>query len=342
MPARGQRVLVATMRDEAPFILEWLAYHRLIGFDHIVVYSNDCWDQTAELLDAVASRLGFVTHFDNSRPTGHVQGSHHDPQRRAYQRAWMLPVVRDAEFIMVLDADEFLNIHTGNGTLGALIAAAPPFDAISLTWRLFGTSGHIAFEDRPVIEQFTRCRPDKRPSEVRKWGVKTLFRPHLVEKLGVHRPYHIRSVRDGTRALRWVNGSGKDVFDRYRESHWFAMAESHGRDLAEVNHYAIKSSEAFLMKKRRGSANSTDADRLGLEYLRLYDHNEVEDHSIQRHLPALKAMLARWMQDVPDLRELHEAAVFFHKTIAAELQARLTATSPDFLSRLGLLSTERG
>ena len=32
------------MRNEAPFILEWIAYHRAIGFDDFLIYSNDCSD----------------------------------------------------------------------------------------------------------------------------------------------------------------------------------------------------------------------------------------------------------------------------------------------------------
>ncbi|MEL7000367.1 MAG: glycosyltransferase family 2 protein, partial [Pseudomonadota bacterium] len=42
------------MRNEAPYVLEWVAYHRIIGFDHIVVCTNDCDDNTPALLDAIA------------------------------------------------------------------------------------------------------------------------------------------------------------------------------------------------------------------------------------------------------------------------------------------------
>lgn len=42
--------LFSAMKNEAPFLLEWVAYHKAIGFDRIVIYSNDsdaarqsCW-----------------------------------------------------------------------------------------------------------------------------------------------------------------------------------------------------------------------------------------------------------------------------------------------------------
>ena len=37
---RPEVVLVSAMRNEGPFILEWLAYHRVIGIGRIVVISN--------------------------------------------------------------------------------------------------------------------------------------------------------------------------------------------------------------------------------------------------------------------------------------------------------------
>lgn len=35
-----------TMDYEGPYLLPWLAYHRLIGFDHVLLYLDDC-DGTA-------------------------------------------------------------------------------------------------------------------------------------------------------------------------------------------------------------------------------------------------------------------------------------------------------
>lgn len=40
--------LVATAKDEGPFVLEWVAYHRLAGFDPIIIYQNDSTDGTAD------------------------------------------------------------------------------------------------------------------------------------------------------------------------------------------------------------------------------------------------------------------------------------------------------
>jgi hypothetical protein len=49
-------VLLSTMKNEAPFILEWVAYHRAIGFDRIKIVPEESDDGTTDLLDALAGQ----------------------------------------------------------------------------------------------------------------------------------------------------------------------------------------------------------------------------------------------------------------------------------------------
>ena len=41
---------VTTLRNEAPFIVEWVAHMRAIGVTDLLVYTNDCDDGTEALL----------------------------------------------------------------------------------------------------------------------------------------------------------------------------------------------------------------------------------------------------------------------------------------------------
>lgn len=43
---------ICTVKDEAPYILEWIAWHRLVGFDKIIIAQNSSTDGTVELLEA--------------------------------------------------------------------------------------------------------------------------------------------------------------------------------------------------------------------------------------------------------------------------------------------------
>lgn len=336
MSQKNSRVIVATMKDEGPYILEWLAYHHVIGFDHFVIFSNDCWDTTAEILQTASEELGIVSYFDNSELHGLEKGENTDPQRRAYVRAMRNSRVRGADYVLVIDADEFLNIHAGAGTLDDLLDAASQFEAMSFTWKIFGTSQITGIKDELVTSQFTNCIAVDRSTLKRKMGVKTLFRPRRIQKFGVHRPFYDAAIEEGHSKIRWLNGSGEDVFDYYRDLAWHASDETHGCGLAEINHYAVKSVEAFLTKMRRGSANSRKDDRISLEYLKFYDHNEATDTSIQRHEAAVKSVLDSWLEKSPKLAGLHADSVEIHRKLAEEMKLLLAAEDPRYLTALGL------
>ena len=76
--------LVGTVKDEGPYLLEWISYYKMIGFAQIFVASNDSQDMTREILDTLDA-AGEITHLENSQ---HIKGEPEDPQNRAYQRFW--------------------------------------------------------------------------------------------------------------------------------------------------------------------------------------------------------------------------------------------------------------
>jgi hypothetical protein len=52
--AKAQKVIFTSINNEAPFFIEWIAYHGAIGFDRIIVVSNDCDDETDVILSELA------------------------------------------------------------------------------------------------------------------------------------------------------------------------------------------------------------------------------------------------------------------------------------------------
>ena len=51
-----RRIAVSCVKDEAPYLVEWIAYQRLIGFDHVIIAANDSTDGTNEILSALQRR----------------------------------------------------------------------------------------------------------------------------------------------------------------------------------------------------------------------------------------------------------------------------------------------
>jgi len=316
-PAEVRTAIVTTMKNEAPFILEWLAWHRAIGVTDFLVYTNDCTDGTDTMLEML-QRKGLVQH----RANPWVPGGELKPQHAALQAAETEPSIREADWAICMDVDEFINIKLGDGRLPGLYAAmekaAPGANMISLTWRLFGNADVDRFEDRFVVDQFALCAPELIRKPHQAWGFKTLFRNiDIFKKLGVHRPKGLRP--DLWDRITWLTGSGKRMPKEIYRNGWRSTNETWGYDWVQLNHYAVRSAESFLVKRDRGRVNHVDRDQ-GLHYWFRMNHNVVEDRSLQSRLPLLQAEWDRLISD-PEIRAAHEDAVAAHRAKIAELRS---------------------
>lgn len=295
--------LVLTVKNEAAFLLEWLAHHRACGFTDVLVYSNDCTDGTDAMLDRLAA-MGWLTHIRNDGP--HDEG----PQWAALKAADTHPLVRNADWVLFADIDEFLNIHVGARLLPDLLAALPNADAITLTWRMFGNAGVVVYQDLPVTQQFTQAAPATLAWPWRAQMFKTLFKPSHFRKLGVHRP---KSPVPKTEA-RWFDGSGRPVAQGPR---LFSNYTQDNYGLVQLNHYALGAAESYLVKCDRGRANR-DASAFDMGYWVERNLCAVEDRSIAA--PGSSALRAELHAD-PVLGALHASAVAWRQARFSALMA---------------------
>lgn len=286
--SKGRKVLVSTMKNEGPYLLEWLAYHKSIGIDEFCIFSNDCTDGTNLMLNRL-DQMGVVKHFDNPL------GPRMDPQRAAYSRANKTDWVRSADWVLIVDADEFLNIHVGDRSIDALIDACGDPDAISVNWRLMGSCGQSKMSDHLVTERFTRGSSFDKPENGLVWGFKTLFRPAKFGFFGVHRPKFNRKQEITPDMARWTNAAGQPMGDQYLQKGWRGNKDNVSNAFAQVNHYAIKSREDFLLKRLRGTANSKNKGRIDMDYWDKYDINTHEDTTIRTD--QIRAQMDAWLQD---------------------------------------------
>jgi len=303
----AKKIIITCMKNEGPFILEWIAHHLAVGFDHFVVYTNDCDDGTVELLDAL-STAGIVTRFDNP----YLEMKNKAPQRGALKHAEKLDLVRDADWVLGSDVDEFVNIHVGDGTLDALIKAAGNPNALSMQWRLFGSAGIDTYSSNLIVEQHLRCAPELCPRPVQAWGVKTLFQPKYFKSFGVHRP----NDWQGQGGCKWVNGSGTQVAKKFLESGWRFGTGGYGYGLVTLNHYSVRNAESYLVKKDRGRVNHVSRDQGRAYWLRM-NFNMERNMSMLDKLPELQAKRAELCK-LANVKTLHENAVRQHR---AKIQA---------------------
>lgn len=305
---------VTCVKNEGPFLLEWIAFNRLLGVTDFLFYSNDCSDGTDRLLDALAGRedlealAGRGVHLPNP-----AEGRNY--QMEALKDAAHQKVVKRADWVWIADVDEFLNVHVGDHTIPALIEACGDPAAISVHFQFFANDGIDAFEDRPVIAQFTRSHnPDIWCGETA-IEVKSLTRKDFpLQYYGAHRPFF--SERKGDKkTLAWTDGSGRKVPHRFlvaanpRRIRKFPAKGA--RDFATLNHYALRSLDSYLVKNDRGDVNRENR-AFDDTYWRERNDPAWQDTSIARYLPELEAALEALKADV-EIGALHAEAVRLHR-----------------------------
>lgn len=319
---------VTCVKNEGPFLLEWIAFNRVIGVSDFLFYSNDCSDGTDQLLDRLQEH-GIVTHLPNP-------ATNRNYQMQALKDARRHAVVKEADWVWVADVDEFLNIHVGDHTIPALIKACGHPQAISVSFQFFANGGVEEFVDAPIIAQF----PYSHNPDI--WGaetaieVKSLVRQDFpLGYYGAHRPFH----DDSKHQPHWTDGAGRQVPPRFRSAankrRIRAFPARGARRFATLNHYALRSLDSYLVKNDRGDVNR-EHRAFDDSYWR--DRNDAawRDESILRYLPALKKEMAR-LAALPGIADLHAAAVAAHRArrdvlltdpAYREMRDQLRAASP--------------
>ncbi|MBB1490942.1 glycosyltransferase family 2 protein [Paracoccus sp. MC1854] len=287
-------VLVSSMRDEGPYALEFVAHHRAIGFDRIFIASNDCRDGTDLLLDAL-DRAGAIIHHRSTVAPGEV------PQHAAYAAMRKAHGLDRADWLMVLDADEFLDVCTGQGKVQDLTAATEEsVDIVMLNARTFGTGDDPQWQPGLVTDQFTRRLPERHRAN---GPVKTLTRG-----IGRFRQIHNHSVMGyrGDRDLLVMRADGSTFAIPPGGKLWAFLRNVPVEDIrygmAHYNHYAVKSLASFLLRQDRGRGAAPKGQQNDRHTYRYFDRIAgagIRDTGFgQRHGARLQAEYARLM-DIP-------------------------------------------
>jgi hypothetical protein len=247
-------------------------------------------------------------------------------------------ITTSADWIWIADVDEFLNIRTGNGTIPELIEASENPHAISLTFQFFANDDIHDFVDEPVISQFMHSHNPDIWCDQLAIEVKTLIRNDFpLHYYGAHRPF-FRQKLPKERYPVWKDGSGRNVPHKFliaenkRRIRRFPAAGS--RNLATLNHYALRSMDSYLVKNARGDVNRENRN-FDDTYWRERNDDSYYDDSILRYLPRLETEIAA-LKSLPKIAKLHKHTVATHRQklqdlmedrAYANLRAQLIAAS---------------
>lgn len=302
----GGFTVVSTMKNEGAFLIEWVAHHKALGFDRILICTNDCDDPTARMVQRLEA-LGIARHHAT------IKRQVTSIQRAALRQVLRYPEVTRADWFYVCDADEFLTIKLGDGTVQALAAAAGQgADAISIPWRIFGPHGQDSYAEGPITAQFTHAQRTPRPREKAVAFPKTLCRGvGKVRRIGIHAPI----PRDGLEEPLRVELPG-GIAKAQGAHKVFVPADYR---FAQINHYALRSRDSFLVKRDRGRVNHTN-QTMDVGYWTKFDVAEERCDAIRRYDPVAAEWRLRMMADA-ELADLHRKAVAWHRARIAALRA---------------------
>jgi hypothetical protein len=275
--------VVACARWETPYIVEWLTYHRWLGFEHVYLYCND--DDPAELYDAV---LPFVV-----GPTPFVTFHHHPDQgdQATMYRHYLKNYKSQTEWLIFLDIDEFLTLKKAPDIKTFMARFIGQADLVFFNWLCFGANG---FDEPPpgsVLLNYTRREDVFHP--LTKYIVRSAALPARIE----HGSFWHDCGPAINATLRMTNPIGTVMTGYHSRQNFDDIAPYLSNpatgetllDTAYIAHFPFKARSSFLRRKERGLKGDFGRQFIwadmanGPNFENYLKHiSRVEDHTLRK------------------------------------------------------------
>ena len=252
--------IVTMFRNEGPYLVEWIEYHRLVGVDHFWLYDNGSTDDGPRRLQPYIAK-GIVEL--SPWPTAD------NPPRRRERIIRQLGAAKDGfrkargrvEWATHVDVDEFfLPMHT-HDVPACLKKHFSEASAVYINWRMFGTSGVTVPLGDPILSKLTSCAVRDHSENS---NGKSLVRPEAVNLDAIWYVHHFPLLRGF-----YVDG-GKNRLS-FNDRNDLVKSSKHFDDHLRINHYNLRD-EHFYQTRRLPDA---EKGRLDKKLDRLIEHHAV-------------------------------------------------------------------
>lgn len=241
--------ILATVKNEAQYLKEWIEYHRMIGVDRFYIYDNDSTDNIKDVLAKYIDE-GIVVYNNNFKGYGKQVSIYEDGLTRyCWNTFWMA----------IIDIDEFL-VPVEKNNLPDFLKDYEDYPGVAVNWVLFDGNEHIKKPDGLVIENYKRAfNLNAPPNQV----TKSIVRPTCVlEPFGVHNFNYFTGNAVNENFAPVVKGDSKNSVAKIR-----------------INHYYSKSLEEYQIKaKKRDNNGSGKADMSVYNEFGLYNDNIMDKY----------------------------------------------------------------
>jgi len=258
-------------KNRGPWILEWVAFHHLMGFTDFIIYLHNCEDDSADIV-ARLSRLFRITSLS-------VNETGFGIQLKCFQHAYA-EFAKNYDWLAFLDGDEFLFSPHGCHISSVLARYQDiPISALAVYWRSFGASGHIA-EPKGLVTQNYRYRGAD--SFIGNRHIKSIVRSGAQMKVLWNAHCFATELGTVDEKLAPITAG----FDPAHVPSW---------DYFCINHYSTQSRQFYeKIKRASGAADSGPGLIREESWWEEYNRNEILDNS----LAVFQERLAQNVRDI--------------------------------------------
>ncbi len=287
----------AILKNEAPYLIEWLEFHKIVGVERFYLYDNNSTDNPFDIVKPYIESGEVIWHEWSLIP-GQLQAYEHCLE--TYRQA--------SEWIAFIDMDEFL-FPTEKDDIKEVLEEFYDSPAVAVNWLVFGSSGHKTRPEGLQIENFTKRGVND--WEINK-HIKSIVRP--VEAIGPDSPHDFRYLND-----RVATTENKEPI----VGPWSTV---NSVQKLRINHYMTRSLQESQEKMLRGKADTLDPRPWMFD---LTDRNEVEDLTIQRFVPKLREAVDKIISPSPMTQILTEQSRLQSKLYEMQIQLEEFQTELD-------------
>jgi hypothetical protein len=257
--------IVAICKNEAPYIAEWIEYHKIVGVEKFYIYNNESTDNLKEVLTPYI-KDGTVELIDFPGKTQQVPAYKDAIKKHSYNTRWLA----------IIDLDEFI-VPISTKTIPEFLKDFEDCSSVEINWLIYGSSEYKTRTDGLVMERFKdHSLPDFETNK----HVKSIVNPRDVYSTYVHTCKCIGKIVD---THKNVVSTNNDVVDFFKREAF--------HDKIRINHYFSKSYEEFLQKRNRGMADNFDI-RSEEEFYQ-NDNNDVKNDTIMdKYIEEIKKKLS--------------------------------------------------
>jgi hypothetical protein len=257
------------VHNEAKYIAEFVAFHKLVGVDHMLIYDDRSTDNLQSALMHFLNE-GFVEIIDWPRSQNGVNN-----QFAAYLHAVTL-MSGKTTWLAMIDADEFL-FAPASGNLKTELQSREHRSAVGVYSRTFGTGEVENIPDGGLVTEWLTKRGHS--DNVKNRTQRTIVKPECVAA--------IRSAN--TCILKGIPFLGWDENDLPIHNTGEA---GHTSECLRINHYFTRSKSDFQKKlKRQYFGKTGHGEKMQAKLSEEKDLSVEIDTEIQRYLGELRKLL---------------------------------------------------